>query len=333
MDITLITKIVAAGAMGVSIFCIIKVYDLLKNEQKEKIPRQNFIRTIYVSMGFAVLMTLLSLGIEIIRDSMDAELNQLETDLNNIASENYYSLNRNGNPKEINLTYKNQSYILSKAFPKDNFEKRELKFKKADNGEYLVVNLINDEDVIYGFIPPQDIKENAIAVFSDIINTPLNDEELLGLGLYYTPSETKKLIETKTIENKYLAIEYLLKFLNLGDVDNNSTKENKQNAIKILVQPQLMNLLSEKEYTSLIDILNSGVRKSPYAKYELAQVHRSRSGHFGDTAEKSKDRNTEKQQLKDYITYYDEHPWIQDIKAYPTEFKWYQESKTKLDIE
>jgi hypothetical protein len=330
MDITLITKIVAAGAMGVSIFCIIKVYDLLKNEQKEKIPRQNFIRTIYVSMGFAVLMTLLSLGIEIIRDSMDAGLNQLEIDLDNIASENYYSLNSNGNPKEIKLTYKNQSYILSKAFPKDNFEKSPLKFKKADSGAYLVVkNIKNDEEVIFGFIAHNDIKDKAIAVFSDIINTPLSEDELLGLGVYYTPAEMKKLTITKTIEDKYLAIEYLLKFLNLGDVDNNSTKENKQNAIKLLVQPQLMNLLSENQYIDLIKIFKTGVRRTPWDKYELAQVHLSRSGKSWNKAKKSNDRDTVKQQLKDYITYYDEHTWIQDSEKYPTELQWYEENKSK----
>jgi hypothetical protein len=73
VDPTIITKIAAAGAMGVSIFCILKVYDLLKNEQKKDFPRSNFLKTIYVSMGFAVIMTLLSLVIELVRNHMDNE--------------------------------------------------------------------------------------------------------------------------------------------------------------------------------------------------------------------------------------------------------------------
>ena len=70
MDLDFLTKILAAGAMGVSIFCIFKVYNLLSTEQERDEPRPVFIKSIYAFMGFAVLMTLLSLSIEYVRHQM-----------------------------------------------------------------------------------------------------------------------------------------------------------------------------------------------------------------------------------------------------------------------
>ena len=70
LDLDFLTKILAAGAMGVSIFCIFKVYNLLSAEQERDEPRPVFIKSIYAFMGFAVLMTLLSLGIEYARHLM-----------------------------------------------------------------------------------------------------------------------------------------------------------------------------------------------------------------------------------------------------------------------
>jgi hypothetical protein len=330
MDITLITKIVAAGAMGVSIYCIIKVYDLLKNEQKEKIPRQNFIRTIYVSMGFAVLMTLLSLGIEIIREEMGAELNTLEKDLTEIESEKYYSFNSNGNPKEINLSYKNKPYILSKAFPKNHFKTNELKFKKVKNDKYLVIKKNLEKEIIFGFINKTEIKLKTKDLFSDTIIKPLSDDELWGLGIFYTPVETTKGIGLTVMKDRFLAIEYLIKFLDLKDVDNASKKEE---AIKLLVQPQLMNRLSQDQYKVLIKMLESDIRETPWDKYELAQVHLSRSGQSWNKAGKSSDKVKAKERLKDYVTYYNDHKWIQNSKNYPKAFQWYEESKSKLEIQ
>ena len=75
-------------------------------------------------MSFAVLMTLLSLGIEIVRYNMDSNIIQLEKDLDKIEGESYYSVNSNGNPKEVNITYKDKIYVLSKAFSKDYFKSK-----------------------------------------------------------------------------------------------------------------------------------------------------------------------------------------------------------------
>jgi hypothetical protein len=101
-----IPQIAAAGAMGVSILCIFRVYNLLKNEQEKDQPRPVFLRSIYIFMGFGVLMTILSLGIEFSRHFMGDGGNQQEVltkKLVAIDSANYYSLDKNGNPASISV--------------------------------------------------------------------------------------------------------------------------------------------------------------------------------------------------------------------------------------
>jgi len=70
MDLDFLTKILAAGAMGVSIFCIYKVYNLLSIEQERDEPRAIIINSIYKFMVFGGVMTVLSLGIEYVRHQM-----------------------------------------------------------------------------------------------------------------------------------------------------------------------------------------------------------------------------------------------------------------------
>jgi hypothetical protein len=329
MDITLITKIAAAGALGVSIYCIIKVYDLLKLEQKEKTPRPTFIRTIYVSMSFAVLMTLLSLGIETIRYYMDSNIIQLEKDLDKIARESYYSVNSNGNPKEINITYKDQTYVLSKAFSKDHFKSNELKLKKTEDERYLAINKNLDEEIILGFISNEHIKVETKNLFTDIIGKSLSENELWGLGIFHTPLEMTKIIKPEAKEDRSLANEYLIKLLSLDHNDNISKKEK---AMRFLVQPQLMNKLSQNQYKVLINALQLGqIRETPWDKYELAQVHLSRAGQSWNKA-KENDKVKHKELLKEYITFYNDYKWIRNREKYPKEFKWYEESRSKLGI-
>jgi hypothetical protein len=276
MDITLITKLVATGAMGVSIYCIVKVYDLLKLEQKEKTPRPTFIRTIYVSMSFAVLMTLLSLGIEIVRYNMDSNIIQLEKDLGKIEGESYFSVNSNGNPKEVNIAYKDRIYVLSRAFSKDHFKSNELKLKKTKDERYLAIKKNLDEEIILGFISNDHLKVETKNLFTNIIGKSLSENELWGLGIFYTPLEITKIIKSEEKEDKSLTNEYLIKLLSLNHDDNISKKEK---AMRFLVQPPLMNKLSQNQYTVLINALQLGkIRETPWDKYELAQVYLSRAG-------------------------------------------------------
>jgi hypothetical protein len=329
MDITLITKLIAAGAMGVSIYCIIKVYDLLKLEQKEKTPRPTFIRTIYVSMSFAVLMTLLSLGIEIVRHKMDSNIIQLEKDLDKIEGENYYSVNSNGNPKEVKITYKDKIYVLSKAFSKDYFKSNELKLKKTEDDRYLAIKKNLDEEIILGFISNDHLKVETKNLFTNIIGKSLSENELWGLGIFHTPLEITKAIKPEQNEDRSLANEYLIKLLSLDHNDNISKKER---AMRFLVQPQLMNKLSQNQYTILIKALQSGERETPWNQYELAQVYLSRAGQSWNKNKES-DKVKHKEFLKEYITFFNDYKWIRNREKYPKEFKWYEESKSKLGNE
>jgi hypothetical protein len=327
MDPSLITKIAAAGSMGVSIYCIMKVYKLLEIEQsKEKSRKFKF--SIYVSMIFAIFMTVLSLGIEYVRYKMNEPITQLKKEITKISQEQYYSVDQYGNPKEINITLDDQHYGLTQAFPKSMFKVNELKLRKGEEERFFAIMENIDGEIVFGYLSNTEIKSKADTLFVDLNNKALNAEQLWVLGLSYTPSNTMEPFQFNISRNKSLTNTYLIKLLSLDDSDNNSLKEN---AIKLLTQQDLMNKLDQTQYKVLIKALQSGIRETPWGLYELAQVYLSRSWQsWQNPIEKKEDQEQYEKLLNDYTRYYEKYKWIKDIEKYPLAHSWYLESIEKL---
>ena len=331
MDPNFLTKILAAGAMGASIFCIWKVYDLLRNEQDKEEPRPVFIRTIYVAMGFAVIMTLLSLGIEVVRHNMGMEINNAPTfdnALQRLTSKTFYSLDQDGNPSAMSLSTGDSTLVLSQALPRDFFANNELTIKLLED-KYLVQRENKGQIITAGQLSPSQIE--------DLVSSPpptpdagadIGPDELLNLGLSYSPSTVTSAVNLSISREESLAVNYLIQLLD----DKYSNKRDVQKkAVRLLIQPQLMNALNNTQYDVLIKALESGkIRPAPYSYYEVAQVYHSRAFQTRDKQKRAEDLNLYRDYLGEYIQFYDEKEWIQKAEVYPTEALWYQNAKNEL---
>lgn len=325
MDPTLITKIAAAGALGVSIFCVYKVYDLLKNEQARDQPRSIFIRTIYVSMGFAILMTLLSLGIEVVRNRMSTPVNDLADKLQAIADQDYYAVDRNGNPAAITFRYQGKAYVLGKALPERYFENNALNLKTEDSDKYPVVRENLGKETVFGYLSQTELTTKLRNLFEEASGQSLGAEELLSLGLLYAPASVSNVVSAPRQINSTLANRYLVDLISQTDENSADLRER---AIKLLIQPQLMSKLKPEQYEKLIAALQSGVRGAPYDKYELAQVYLSRSWQTWNQDKRTADVEKHKELLREYVRYYEANRWIQDTTRYKREYDWYQANKS-----
>ena len=324
MDLDFLTKILAAGAMGVSIFCIFKVYRLLSTEQERDEPRPAFIKSIYAFMGFAVLMTVLSLGIEYARhymingdDNMAVVNNSvLVAQLDNLVKKDLYTVDKDGNPEAITLTYGDKAYPLSKALQNNTLEKRELTLKKEQEN-YSVIKKNNGSELKLGLLQNFDefmpSKKDAA-------------EKALAAGVYYTEADLLKIVQ-KELTNKKdasLAITNLTQVI-APEYNGDAIKSLKKIAVKLLIQPQLLDEgLDATQYKNLLTAIKD-IRISPYTEYESAQVYLSRYSRFGDNADYEK----YKASLQDYITIYERRG--RDTTS--VEYQWYQDSKRVLNIE
>ena len=340
MDPTYITKIIAAGAMGVSIFCVLRVYDLLKKEQSESSPRPVILKSIYIFMAFGIIMTLLSLGIEFIRHnyisdeenpcaSYQKDLTDLVQDLHDITTtREYFSVNKNGNPEAITLKYNNQDYVLSKAFPESVFENTPLVLKKTPTEKYIAVKDNNGKETVFGYINEANLKSFFPA--SSIYNED-KPEGLFSLGVFYMPVSTLQVIkeDLKKRKNKYIANEKLIALIKL----KNSDKALQEAALKLLTQPESMNALDSSQYKNLIAAYESGeIREAPWYKYELAQIYLSRSWKSW-SSNKGADIAKYKQFLKEYIDSYESQEWISgNPSVYHIEYNWYEAAKEELNL-
>lgn len=334
----MLTQILAAGAMGVSIFCILKVYDLLQKEQAKEIPRPVFLRSIYVFMGFAVFMTLLSLGIEIARHSMklteDSQSNYAK-ELARVQDKAYFSLDKNGNPEPLDVVIDGQKYALAKAFPEAFFKDTHLKLKPGENQQLLVVKNNNGRDITFGYFDQADLnayatKPGAIPTLPPkVVEDPvLNAEKLLATGLMYTPPSSvltqvqQEVSRKKADEN--ISNKYLVEFVHDQELD----KKLQELAVKILIQPTQMNSMDTIQYEKLITALSSdSPRKPPWRYYELAQVYLSRSIQQNSASDLKKYREA----LTNYITNYERQTWLSGKQdEYPVEYAWYLDAKKVL---
>ncbi len=324
MDLDFLTKILAAGAMGVSIFCIFKVYNLLSTEQEKDEPRPIIIKSIHRFMTFGVVMTLLSLGIEYARhlmkntptDSGDSANAILISQLEKLENENLYTIDKDGNPEAITLTYGDKTYSLSKALQNNTLEKRELTLKKEE-GNYAIIKKNNGSELKLGLL--QNFKEF-------MPSKKEAAEKALATGVYYTEAGLLKIVqkELTTKKDASLAIANLAQVIAPKN-NGNGLKSLKKIAVKLLIQPQLLDEgLDATQYKNLLAAIKD-IRISPYTEYESAQVYLSRYSRFGD----NEDYEKYKASLQDYITIYERRG--RDTTS--VEYQWYQDSKSVLNIE
>ncbi len=324
MDLDFLTKILAAGAMGVSIFCIYKVYNLLSTEQERDEPRAIIINSIYKFMVFGGVMTVLSLGIEYVRHQMknggDTKVavnnSVLVTQLDNLVKKDLYTMDKDGNPEAINLTFGEKTYPLSKTLAQNTLAKRELILKK-EAGSYSIIKKNNGTELKLGVVQNFDefmpSKKEAA-------------EKALATGVYYTEEALLKIVQ-KELNNKKdasLAIANLAQVI-APEYKDDAIKSLKKIAVKLLIQPQLLDEgLDETQYKNLLAAIEA-IRISPYTEYESAQVYLSRYSRFGENADYEKYKNL----LRDYITIYERRG--RDTSS--VEYQWYLDSKRVLKID
>ncbi|MFK7981036.1 MAG: hypothetical protein AB8G86_13705 [Saprospiraceae bacterium] len=324
MDLDFLTKILAAGAMGVSIFCIFKVYNLLSTEQEKDEPRPIIIKSIHRFMTFGVVMTLLSLGIEYARhlmkntpaDNGDSNNSILINQLEKLEKEGLYSIDEVGNPEAITLTYGDKTYSLSKALQNNTLEKRELTLKK-EGDNYAIIKKNNGIELKLGLLQNFDefmpSKKDAA-------------ESALASGIYYTEADLLKIVQKELNSKKdaALAIANLTQVI-APEYKGDAVKSLKKIAVKLLIQPQLLDEgMDAIQYKNLLAAIKD-IRISPYTEYESAQVYLSRYSRFGDNA----DYEQYKISLRDYITVYERK--IRDTTS--IEHQWYRHSRQVLGID
>lgn len=332
MDPTILTKILAAGAMGASIFCIFKVYGLLKNEQEREQPRPVFIKTIYVSMIFAVVMTLLSLGIEKVRHNMEQDKAadpDLSKTLNALAGQNFYSFNKDGNPKQMVIPYNDSNYVLGKAFPHDYFKRHPLVLKPEED-DFVVQRENKGQVMSVGTVSALQLREAAktITAGGEEQDNSLSAEAVLNLGLAYAPNAPARALNLSHKEDESLANDYLIQLLDSSYADAPAAQKS---AIQLLTQPELMRSLKQNQYKKLIEVLEQGsIRQAPYNIYELSQVYYSRAYQSWNTAGREADLKENRRLLNEYIRFYDATPWIQERSRYKSEYNWYKTAKRNI---
>lgn len=317
--------------MGVSILCILRVAGLLKKEQEQDSPRPVFLRSIYVFMGFGLLMTLVALGIEVSRYFMpanDGELTQLKQKLKDIGGDGYFSLDGYGNPKAMSIELDGKPYTLSEAFPDTSFGETQLNIVQR-SGKYRAVKNNSGTEVTYGYFPEQELKGKLTSFFSFLIpavtqpkepttSTNADVEALYMAGMAYTPSNIRQDVKPTQITDRSKANRRLVDFLSTQGFENDALREE---AVKLLMQPRMLDKLSVEGHNQLIELLSeNGVRVIPWRYYELAQVYLSRY-HLNGEKDKT-DEDKYKEFSKKYMQEYERRGWTE--ANHPGEFVYYQ---------
>lgn len=332
MDINLITKIAAAGAMGVSIFCIIQVYNLMKKEQQRDQIRKNFIKIVNRFMVFAVVMTVLSLVIEVVRHQLGTETvvdGLVEERLQEISRQDYFSMTSSGTPIKIEFDYNDSTYTLSEPYPREAFKNVPLTLVKDEQApeQFLAAQQQGGRTFIMGNIKTQQLR----SAINDNKDKTTQVSELYTLGFYNTPASVRRQAIIKAPQtDRDQANQYLTQLVAFRD---NPQKSLSQRAIKILVQPDLLKSFTREQYDIVIDGLKTpGIGEAPWNSYELAQVYLTRSLQIWNKANQKVDREQYFNYLREYHDLYQRKTWIQNQNQYPREYAWFLEAKKELGI-
>jgi hypothetical protein len=331
------TEILAAGAMGISVFFVVKAHSLLKDEQAKETPRASILRQITIFMGFAILMTPIALGIEYLRHQMNLD-NQdqvgfAET-LREIENKAYFSLDKYGNPDTINVKFSGVIYQLGTPYPETFFKDTHLKIKKGADQKFLAVKENNSTDITYGYFDAADINAAATGPgpvdpgSTQVADEVLEKEKLLATGIMYTPySRVFNDIHQK-LKNKKANGKTANKYLSAFVADPGYSDELQEMAVKLLIQPEQMNDLKPTEYNQLISALSSDdIRGAPWRYYELAQVYLSLS----TKQDKEANLTKYKESLQAYVRDYDLKTWLNSNPLkYPLAYDWYLDANQVL---
>lgn len=328
MGYELITKLIAAGSMGVSIYCVIKVYSLLKAEQDREIIRSEFIKTIYVFMGFGIFMTAFSLFIEFLRPRFDQDVNKLEEHLKIFSKNPNYSIDKNGNPMPITLPFKDTTYTISNPLPNNLYENVQLSIKEEKDNRNLIVFKNNiPDDIVFGFLTNEEVQSIAIKEEQNI-----DPEAYLTLiKAYYPKEDYKKILNNypKFEEDIFEAKKYLIDVINNKDIFKASDLDE---VLKLTTENEIMKQLKEDEYPILIESLEKD-RPSPFNIWQLSQLYFVRSNASWNN-NKQADLTKYNQYLNEYIKYYESNNYIQkeDYRYYKTTKNWYDLAKGAVKI-
>lgn len=336
----MITEIIAAGAMGVSVFFCIKAHSLLKDEQAKDTPRPEILRSIYIFMGFALLMTPVALGIEYARHQMNLDTvgNDQEGFTETLASfqeEGYFGLNKDGNPEDIKVKFGGEEYVLANALPETELAGTRLQIRKLDDGKYRVFKINKEEQTAYGHFTAEDLRQalsDLLVVVDEGPDEPtdelLESKKLMGTGLLYAPrsrvlTDIQNELATKSA-NPRITNRYLMDFASLADKEDPLQNM----ALDLLIQPDQMRELDSLKYDKLIATLSiDGVRDLPHRYWELAQVYYSRWAKY----HREEDHAGHLNMLCKYVKSFDALRWIKEQpEKYKLEHGWYQEAKQGL---
>ncbi len=300
MDAGLITKIASAGAMGVSIYCIYKVYNLLQKEQDRDEPRPVFIRTIYVSMGFAVLMTILSLGIEFVRDAIgyappvtgatilsDEQIMEVKGQLKQIEKREVYAFNNKGNPTLLGIHLDSFDILLTDTVKNGLYDDRKLSIG-PNNGDQIV---INSADLNLGYLEKAEVLQNV----SVDANKDLTPKEQLFLGLLHAKAKEQNIVKSKMSVDYNRVKNKLFPLLELSGDDQKVGKD----ALRVLIQKDLLDHLDYSQHETLLNKLTQ-LHRSPYVYFEKAQVYLSRS-QIPNSTSRTDDLKNYRENLKLYV--------------------------------
>lgn len=325
----MITEIIAAGAMGVSVFFCIKAHSLLKDEQAKDNPRPSILRSIYIFMGFALLMTPVALGIEYARhqmnlDNVDNDQEGLAKVLEDFAGEGHYAVDKNGNPEALELTFAGKNYQLAQPYPASKFGDTPLMLKPGENGRYLALRDNNGKEILYGYFPESNLKTSLAGLFPaqpPPVEGPKKESEIESLyaaGLAYTPSNIRNQLRLQSITDFKKANARLVDFLGEQGFDDDGLRGG---AVKLLMQPDMLVKLSEKGHNRLIELLSDNeVRTVPWRYYELAQVYLSRYKLNGKT--NPEDLEKHKELSRSYLQDFKDRNWT--AETHPGEYTYYR---------
>ena len=320
--------------MGVSVFFSIKANSLLKEEQAKEDPRPTMLRSIYVFMGFALLMTPMALGIEYARHTMNMESNDIDQavvakQLKDLEDKKYYSLDTSGMPQAINFEFAQTTYKLGTPYPTERFKDVRLDLEATGQQRFLALKKGVKKDIFFGYLNSGDIiKAHATIAGPVLPSAPLPigvDSALAATGLMYLPeSVLKGEMEREVRQSTQTANRFLVDFIN--------TKTNEvalqKKALKVLVQDDQMALLTDAEYNKLIEALSTNdIRKAPWRLYELAQVYLTRS----PEKKSQEDRNRYFSAMCSYKqSYMGSTRLRKDTVKHHTELEWYREALSVL---
>lgn len=330
----MLTEIIAAGAMGVSVFFAVKAYSLLKEEQAREAPRPVFLRSIYMFMGFALLMTPLALGIEYARHQMGLHSDvqgqaDLLRQLAQLGDRELYVLDAGGQAASVGLALDGEDFVIGKDATAAGWGDLPLTLQ-PEQGRMLVVRQRNGKTLRYGYLDSTALLRPATSAPATSQDPILANEQLIATGLMYTPaSRIKDRVQQEISRKKAdgrIANRFLVDFVHAEDLD----RQLQALAVKLLIQPTQMNALEAAQYDKLIATLSvNGPRNPPWRHYELAQVYLSRSVQL----ERPADREAYFAALCAYKHNYEAQRYMQrDTITYALEQDWYRDAITNLRL-